>query len=298
NLGDTTPGEEEDFGGSTSPTSIIDQTTDRLINGDLRKGARVEPLPGRKPTTSGDEQYDVIDVLESTGTVVGKPKSGQTTRIYTTGEVDENFWLKHLGDDFRHAIHLQVGGTNEEYNRLINQTQNGVHEEVHHEYLPGAERPGADPQSGYGRGQNFDNRAVASKQQYLRQRQHKPQRYNYAQQYTPNTQQQQQQHQHTPHQHQHPQQQQQYQPQRNMRYPQKSQPQPQRGYIINSSEDQLHAAQSNPSPVRSSSAGGGGPVPGEERESFGSQLPFKSPFNDYGSRPTRDLTYLLYKRGL
>ncbi|XP_017094380.2 uncharacterized protein Cp7Fc [Drosophila bipectinata] len=298
NLGDTTPGEEEDFGGSTSPISIIDQTTDRLINGDLRKAARVEPLPGGKPS-SGDEQYDVIDVLESTGTVVGKPKSGQTTRIYTTGEVDENFWLKHLGDDFRHAIHLQVGGTNEEYNRLINQTQNGVHEEVHHEYLPGAERPGAE-QSAYGRGQsqNFDNRAVASKQQYLmQQRQQKQQqRYNYAQQYTPNTQQQYTPNtQHTPQQHQ-----QQYQPQtphRNMRYP-KNQQQPQRGYIINSSEDQLHAAQSNPSVVRSSSSSGGGPAPGEERESFGSQLPFKSPFNDYGSRPTRDLTYLLYKRGL
>ncbi|KAH8275101.1 hypothetical protein KR018_012288, partial [Drosophila ironensis] len=272
-LGGTTPPTEEDFGGSTSPMPTIDGTTDRLINGDLQKGARVEPLAQKnsngKRTSDDDEQYDVIDVLASTGSVVGKPKSGQTTRIYTTGEVDESFWLKHLGDDFRHAIHLQVGGTNEEYNRLINQTQNGVHEEVHHEYLPGAEKPG-----GGGGAQNLDAQSLALKQQYLReqQMQHQSKQQHYTQQYT-------------------------LRPSQPIPYRSNNYPNQEKRYIINSSDDQLHAAQSNPSPVRSPVSG----MPqdqGEDRESFGSHLPFKSPFNDYGSRPTRDLSYLLYKRGL
>lgn len=125
NLSESTPGPDEEYNVSTTPGAPLEETTNRLA-------ARVEPYD------KGDrEQYDVIDVATATGTVMGKPRSGQTTRIYTTGEVDESFWLKHLGDDFKHAIHLQVGGTNEEYNRLINRTQNGVHEEVHHEYLPG-----------------------------------------------------------------------------------------------------------------------------------------------------------------
>ncbi|XP_053947605.1 putative cyclin-dependent serine/threonine-protein kinase DDB_G0272797/DDB_G0274007 [Anastrepha ludens] len=33
-----------------------------------------------------------------------------TTRFYTSGDVDETFWLKHLGDDFKNAILLQVDG--------------------------------------------------------------------------------------------------------------------------------------------------------------------------------------------
>lgn len=252
-----------------------------------------------------EEQYDVIDVGAGTGS--SRPKSGQTTRIYTTGEVDESFWLKHLGDDFKHAIHLQVGGTNEEYNRLINQTQNGVHEEVHHEYLPGAERP---DERGYSRRdqqqQSFDSRSLAMKQQYLIQQQaQQQQRYNYAQQhrqhYTPQPQQHTQQYQQYPQQHQHTQ-----HPQQHHQYPETPQYRPNtyqkpqnQGYIINSSEDQLHASQSNPAPVRSGP--GGGVAGGQEEvegDSFDSQLNFKSPFNDYGSRPTRDLTYLLYKRGL
>ncbi|XP_041675184.1 uncharacterized protein LOC121530323 [Drosophila eugracilis] len=296
NLSESTPGTEEDYNASTSPGPPIEETTNRL-------DGRVEPM---QKGGGGQEQYDVIDVMASTGTGVGKPKSGQTTRIYTTGEVDENFWLKHLGDDFRHAIHLQVGGVNEEYNRLINQTQNGVHEEVHHEYLPGAERPGSDGAPGPGPvpspprqprpayRQSFDNRAKNMKQQYLIQQQiQQPhpsqQRYNYAQQHA-------QQYVPQPHTHQYPQQQHQQTPHRNT-YPKPQNNYKPQSYIINSSEDQLHAAQSHPSPVRS--AGEGRPNPHEEEvDSFGGQLNFKSPFNDYGSRPTRDLTYLLYKRGL
>ncbi|XP_044251482.1 uncharacterized protein Cp7Fc [Drosophila takahashii] len=277
---ESTPSVEEDYNGSTTSGPPLEETTDR-------SAARVEPYKQGTP-----EQYDVIDVLASTGTAVGRPKSGQTTRIYTTGEVDESFWLKHLGDDFKHAIHLQVGGTNEEYNRLVNQTQNGVHEEVHHEYLPGAERPGggaaAPQQSRPAYRQGFDSRAMTMKQQYLSQQQraHPPQqRYNYAQQhaqhYAPRPHPQ-------SHTHQYPQQQ-----TLQHRNTYKAKPQ---SYIINSSEDQLHAAQSNPPAVRT--AGEDRPNHDEEVDSFGGQLNFKSPFNDYGSRPTRDLTYLLYKRGL
>ncbi|XP_016962639.1 uncharacterized protein LOC108033022 [Drosophila biarmipes] len=291
NLSESTPGVEEDYNASTSPSPPLDETTQRL-NG------RVEPF-----SKDGQEQYDVVDVMASTGTVGGRPKTGQTTRIYTTGEVDESFWLKHLGEDFKHAIHLQVGGVNEEYNRLVNHTQNGVHEEVHHEYLPGAERPGSGappppPPSQQSRPafrQGFDSRAMAMKQQYLSQQQaqqsHPPQqRFNYAQQhaqhYAPQPQ---------AHTHQYPQQ----TPHRNT-YPKPQSYRPQnykpQSYIINSSEDQLHAAQSNPPAVRS--AGEDRPNQEEEADSFGGQLKFKSPFNDYGSRPTRDITYLLYKRGL
>ncbi|XP_037724761.1 uncharacterized protein LOC119556549 [Drosophila subpulchrella] len=289
NLSGSTPGVEEDYNVSTSPSPPLEETTQRL-------SGREESLK-----KDGREQYDVIDVMDSTGTAGGNQKSGQTTRIYTTGEVDENFWLKHLGEDFKHAIHLQVGGTNEDYNRLVNHTQNGVHEEVHHEYLPGAERPGsgapappASPQqSGPAFRQGFDNRAMAMKQQYLSQQQAQqshsaPQHFNYAQQhaqhYAPQ-----------PHTHQYAQQ----TLHRNtyskpqIYGPQNYKPQ---SYIINSSEDQLHAAQSNPPPVRS--AGEDRPNHEEEADSFGGQLKFKSPFNDYGSRPTRDITYLLYKRGL
>jgi len=99
NLSESTPGPDEEYNVSTTPGAPLEETTNRLA-------ARVEPYD------KGDrEQYDVIDVATATGTVMGKPRSGQTTRIYTTGEVDESFWLKHLGDDFKHAIHLQVGGT-------------------------------------------------------------------------------------------------------------------------------------------------------------------------------------------
>nr|XP_016923011.1 uncharacterized protein LOC108004583 [Drosophila suzukii] len=286
NLSASTPGVEEDYNVSTSPSPPVEETTQRL-------SGKEESF-----NKDGGENYDVIDVMGSTGTGGGSPKTGQTTRIYTTGEVDENFWLKHLGEDFKHAIHLQVGGTNEDYNRLINHTQNGVHEEVHHEYLPGAERPGsgAPPSPHQSRPafrQGFDHRAIAMKQQYLSQQQAQQsnppqQRYNYAQQhaqhYAPQ-----------PHTHQYAQ-----QTQHRNTYskpqiygPQNYKPQ---SYIINSSEDQMHAAQSNPPPVRT--AGEDRPNHEEEADSFGGQLKFKSPFNDYGSRPTRDITYLLYKRGL
>ncbi|XP_043063408.1 uncharacterized protein LOC122319759 [Drosophila ficusphila] len=302
---ESTPGVEENYNGSTSPMPPVEATTNRLASREDSTYSKV---------AKSQEQYDVIDVVASTGAMVGKPKSGQTTRIYTTGEVDEKFWLKHLGDDFRHAIHLQVGGTNEDYNRLINQTQNGVHEEVHHEYLPGAERPGSEPappppqappspprQTRPFYQQSLDNRAVALKQQYLiHQQAQQPhpaqQRYNYAQQHAQNYAPQPQPHTHT-HTHRYAQQPETHTQYRNTyaKPQQQQQVYKPRSYIINSSEDQ-YAAQSNPSPVRSA---------GEDRrhhegedDSFGGQLNFKSPFNDYGSRPTRDLTYLLYKRGL
>ncbi|KAH8288121.1 hypothetical protein KR054_001220, partial [Drosophila jambulina] len=316
---------------STTPSPKLEETTDRLTNGDLRKAVRVEPMSGGSGQKRGDgEQYDVVDVMAATGTgtgAAGRPKSGQTTRIYTTGEVDESFWLKHLGEDFKHAIHLQVGGTNEEYNRLINQTHNGVHEEVHHEYLPGAERPDGEvvpspiASGGYFRGrqqqqQSFDSRSLAMKRQYLvhqqAQQQQQQQHYNYAQQhrqlYVPQTQSQQHIHRHQhqqrqpqPQQHQqHQQQQHQHQYPETPQHPHIRYQKPQNhGYVINSSEDQLHASQSNSAPVRSGPQGGGGAVGYEEEgDAFHSQLNFKSPFNDYGSRPTRDLAYLLYRRGL
>lgn len=38
---------------------------------------------------------------------------GQTTRIFTSaGELDEKFWLKYLGEDFRNAVHMQVDNDN------------------------------------------------------------------------------------------------------------------------------------------------------------------------------------------
>ncbi|XP_030572848.1 uncharacterized protein LOC115771323 [Drosophila novamexicana] len=192
-----------------------------------QKAARVEEfnkdLDGNavtpKPGTDGGF-YDVVDVLAATSAGVGRPKSGQTTRIYTTGDVNDAFWLKHLGDDFKHAIHLQVGGTNDDYNRIINQTTNGVHEEVHHEYLPGAERPGRE------------------------------------------------------------------------RY--RPQSAPSGPSFISSSEDTLHTSQSQAAPTSAMSPSSSG----SRHDDLDRQLPFKSAFNDYGSRPTRDLTYLLYKRGL
>ncbi|KAM8719067.1 hypothetical protein ACLKA7_011728 [Drosophila subpalustris] len=319
---------------STMPSTSV--TPDRVVSGDLNKAARVEQMnsvsdsdssmvndeAGVRPNSeadtmikptpkSTDGQYDVIDVMAATGAgALGQPKTGQTTRIYTTGEVNDEFWLKHLGDDFKHAIHLQVGGTNEDYNRVINQTSvDGVHEEVHHEYLPGAERPTEVQQrqqqqsvgSGYGYGQtnlhshfNVDGEAMALKDNYLRQQEHQSflsqggyaqhnrrqqEQGGYAEHNTRqqeqggyaehNTQQQEQQH---------------FLAQGSGTSPS----------IINSSEDTLHAAQSQATSTSAASPSSSSP----RRDDFDIPLPFKSPFNDYGSRPTRDLTYLLYKRGL
>ncbi|KAI8128277.1 hypothetical protein FF38_08593 [Lucilia cuprina] len=55
-------------------------------------------------------RYDYIDVAKETAS--GRSK-GQTTRIFTTGDdLDETFWLKYLGEEFRHAVHLQVDSDN------------------------------------------------------------------------------------------------------------------------------------------------------------------------------------------
>ncbi|XP_017851142.1 lateral signaling target protein 2 homolog isoform X2 [Drosophila busckii] len=306
----------------SSSSSSSSSDADLLVSGDLNKAARVEEMRGSlaarfetdterepstvamtTPTTPPAGNYDVIDVLAASSAGVGSSKSGQTTRIYTTGEVNDDFWLKHLGDDFKHAIHLQVGGTNEDYNRIVNQTSNGVAEEVHHEYLPGAERPsGVDQQQQQQQYQHhqsafeqpnmvnqasLDGEAMALKQNYLRQQQ----RYsnNYAPRYNPHnsyththshTH-----HTHTTHTHPRGSKSRQGLPKR---YKQQSSP-----ININSSEDTLHTAQSQATPTAAKL-----PSMSLPEHNSDSQLPFKSAFNDYGSRPTRDLTYLLYKRGL
>lgn len=57
-----------------------------------------------------NQRYDYIDVAKETAS--GRSK-GQTTRIFTTGDdLDETFWLKYLGEEFRHAVHLQVDDDN------------------------------------------------------------------------------------------------------------------------------------------------------------------------------------------
>lgn len=55
-------------------------------------------------------KYDFIDVAKETA---GSRNKGQTTRIFTTGDdLDETFWLKYLGEEFRNAVHLQVDDDN------------------------------------------------------------------------------------------------------------------------------------------------------------------------------------------
>ncbi|XP_064537048.1 mediator of RNA polymerase II transcription subunit 15 [Drosophila montana] len=377
NQNDTTnssPSSSSPSSNSPSSSTTIRPSTaaDVVVGGDLNKAARVEELNKDldsnavtpKPASDGGF-YDVVDVLAATSAGVGRPKSGQTTRIYTTGDVNDEFWLKHLGDDFKHAIHLQVGGTNDDYNRIINQTSNGVHEEVHHEYLPGAERPGGMQQqqrqqhqqqqqqqqeqlqeqeqqqqhqlaraAGYGQPNlvtqlSLDSESMALKDNYLRQQAHRQQQeqqqeqqhqhQRYAHGYTrPNTRynthtvyrnnyphmhaQHNTQHTHT-HTHTHTQHTHadksrntpRYRPSQNINTnPAQAQSAPSGPSFISSSEDTLHTSQSQAAPTSAMSPGSNG----SRRDDLDRQLPFKSAFNDYGSRPTRDLTYLLYKRGL
>lgn len=43
----------------------------------------------------------------------GSRNKGQTTRIFTADDdLDEKFWLKYLGEEFRNAVHLQVDAHN------------------------------------------------------------------------------------------------------------------------------------------------------------------------------------------
>lgn len=57
--------------------------------------------------------YDVIDVAKQQTAKGQSAKSqGHTTRIFTTGDVDENFWLKYLGEEFRNAVHFEVDHDN------------------------------------------------------------------------------------------------------------------------------------------------------------------------------------------
>ncbi|XP_034490343.1 protein kinase 4 [Drosophila innubila] len=326
---------------STMPSTSTD--SDLVVSGDLNKAARVEQMSSDldsnlepnvaeggadsdKDTDTDtmstprntDDQYDVIDVMAANNAGMGKPHStGQTTRIYTTGEVNDDFWLKHLGDDFKHAIHLQVGETNDDYNRIINQTSdNGVHEEVHHEYLPGAERPPEmqqpqhqhqqqQEQQSVGSGRyghlNFDGEAMNLKDNYLRQ-QEQQQRFlphnEYTQQNTRYNQQQQQQvHTRDSSNNRHSMHNNRYKHLQNRnRNPNQAAGSRQSSSIINSSEDTLHAAQSQATPTSAATPSRSSST--RRDIDIDNPLPFKSAFNDYGSRPTRDLTYLLYKRGL
>lgn len=338
---DTANSNDDNISSSTMPSTS--SAPDLVVSGDLNKAARVEQMSSDmvndqnmvnnqnmvndQPAAdtdadtmttpkSTDGQYDVIDVMANTG--MGKAKSGQTTRIYTTGEVNDDFWLKHLGDDFKHAIHLQVGGTNEDYNRIINQTSSGgVHEEVHHEYLPGAERPEdanhhhqqqqqVVRSDGYGQPNmdshvGLDSEAMALKDNYFRQQeqqgyaQHNT-RYNTHNTYnTHNNNRHSHTHTHTYPTHVHTQQHSRGGRKLRKRYKNRTGSGPSMS-IINSSEDTLHAAQSQASST--SAAAASSISSSSRRDDIDNPLPFKSPFNDYGSRPTRDLTYLLYKRGL
>ncbi|XP_017485720.1 PREDICTED: TOX high mobility group box family member 3 [Rhagoletis zephyria] len=79
-----------------------------------------------KPSTSyksSDDKYNFVDVAQQQGEFF-QGDTAQTTRYYTLGDVDESFWLEHLGDDFKNAIHLQVAGE-EQCNGVFNMSENG-----------------------------------------------------------------------------------------------------------------------------------------------------------------------------
>ncbi|XP_036343787.1 RNA polymerase II degradation factor 1 [Rhagoletis pomonella] len=79
-----------------------------------------------KPSTSyksSDDKYNFVDVAQQQGEFF-QGDTAQTTRYYTLGEVDESFWLEHLGDDFKNAIHLQMDGE-EQCNGVFNMSENG-----------------------------------------------------------------------------------------------------------------------------------------------------------------------------
>ncbi|XP_037937851.1 probable serine/threonine-protein kinase yakA [Teleopsis dalmanni] len=80
-----------------------------------------------------DKNFEVIDVAHQ-NLNGNKLQTGQTTRIFTAGNVDDNFWLKHLGDDFKHAIHLNVGNNNSPSSGY-NLTNDGTPYKIEHEYL-------------------------------------------------------------------------------------------------------------------------------------------------------------------
>lgn len=74
------------------------------------------------PAKSSDDKYEFVDVAQKHGEA-SKIETGQTARFFTSGEVNERFWLEHLGEDFKNAIHLQVGG--EDRTGVFNMSENG-----------------------------------------------------------------------------------------------------------------------------------------------------------------------------
>lgn len=65
--------------------------------------------------TANPDNYEVIDVAnqQGDGEYNAKTMTGQTTRYFTNGEVDDDFWLKHLGEDYKNAIHMVVNNKNQ-----------------------------------------------------------------------------------------------------------------------------------------------------------------------------------------
>lgn len=56
------------------------------------------------------DRYEYVDIAKATNS----PKSkGKTTRIFTSeDDLDETFWLKYLGEEFRNAVHMEVDSKN------------------------------------------------------------------------------------------------------------------------------------------------------------------------------------------
>ncbi|XP_067639846.1 SUN domain-containing protein 2 [Eurosta solidaginis] len=77
------------------------------------------------PYRSSDGKYDFVDVAQQQSEISKQQsETGQTSRFYTSADVDEKFWLKELGDDYKNAIHMQVSG-DERHNGVFNMSENG-----------------------------------------------------------------------------------------------------------------------------------------------------------------------------
>ncbi|XP_018800756.1 PREDICTED: RNA polymerase II degradation factor 1 [Bactrocera latifrons] len=85
------------------------------------------------PVKSSDDKYDFVDVAQQHGEP-SESETGQTSRFFTSADVDEAFWLEHLGEDFKNAIHLQVGGE-ERCNGVFNMSENGAAYKVQDESI-------------------------------------------------------------------------------------------------------------------------------------------------------------------
>ncbi|XP_011179963.1 putative uncharacterized protein DDB_G0291608 [Zeugodacus cucurbitae] len=94
-----------------------------LVRHVLCNALNVSAVEPYTPAKSSDDKYDFVDVAQQQGET-SKSETGQTSRFFTSGDVDETFWLEHLGEDFKNAIHLQVGGE-ERCNGVFNMSENG-----------------------------------------------------------------------------------------------------------------------------------------------------------------------------